>query len=153
MEAGFSASKRLLMGEERESLTAVGILVLRVGTGLALLLYHGWHKVGEAVGYFRLGDDWLVLADVRGMGMPFPVALAVAATLTQFLGSLSLIAGLLTRLAAAMVLGTLAVAILQTLQTGKDSQLPILYCLLCSALMLLGGGRHSVDARLLKTHS
>lgn len=150
MEAGSSASKRLLMGEERESLTAAGTLVLRVGTGLALLLYHGWHKVGEASGYFRDGGDWLVLADVRAMGMPFPVALAVAATLAQFLGSVALIAGVFTRVAAAMVLGTLGVAILQNLQAGKDPQLPIVYCLLCAALMFLGGGRHSVDARLLR---
>ena len=50
---------------------------------------------------------------------------------------------------AALLTGALWVAILQNVLARRDPQLPILYMLIMVALIFLGGGRFSLDARLL----
>ena len=81
------------------------------------------------------------------MHFPAPVASAFAATFLQFLCSPLLALGLFTRLNAALLTGTLSVAILQNLLAGRDPQLAILYVLVLLSLVFLGGGRFSLDAR------
>ena len=80
------------------------------------------------------------------MHFPAPVASAFAATALQFLCSPLLALGLFTRLNAALLTGTLSVAILQNLLAGRDPQLAILYVLVLLSLVFLGGGRFSLDA-------
>ncbi len=53
------------------------------------------------------------------------------------------------RVNAALLAGALWVAILQNVLTRRDPQLPILFMLIMVALIFLGGGRFSLDAKLL----
>jgi len=49
---------------------------------------------------------------------------------------------------AALLAGALCVAIVQNVLARRDPQLAILYVLILVALILLGGGRFSLDAKL-----
>ena len=83
------------------------------------------------------------------MHFPAPVAFAFAATVMQFVCSLLLIAGLLTRLNAALLAATLSAAVLQNLLSQRDPQLAMLYVLILITFVVLGGGRFSLDALVL----
>jgi len=83
------------------------------------------------------------------MHFPAPFPSAVAATLVQFICSLFVIVGLYTRINAALLICALSGAILQNLLAGRDPQLAILYMLVVVTLMLIGGGRFSLDKKLL----
>ena len=82
------------------------------------------------------------------MHFPAPFASAVAATIVQFICSLFITVGLFTRINAALLSGVLGTAILQNLLAGRDPQLALLYTLIIVAMIFLGGGRFSIDARL-----
>ena len=67
----------------------------------------------------------------------------------QFVCAPLIVMGLLTRLSAVLLTGTLSVAILQNLLAGRDPQLAILYVLVMMSLVFLGGGKYSLDAWLI----
>lgn len=127
---------------------AWGILFLRVTVGLMIFLIHGCHKLVQATAYFRKGTPWKLAEEVAAMRFPMPLPSALAATLAQFVFSAMLMLGLFTRLSALMLVGTLAVAILQNLLAKRDPQLALLYTLVAAAFVLTGGGPYSLDALL-----
>jgi putative oxidoreductase len=139
---------RALAGEPSGTASAWGQLILRVGVGSMIFYFHGWHKLREGLAFLNNGTPWTLAAEVAAMSFPMPVSSAVAATAVQFVCSLMLIVGLVTRLNALLLTGTLSVAILQNLLAYRDPQLAILYTLAALTMMFLGGGRYSVDARL-----
>jgi uncharacterized membrane protein YphA (DoxX/SURF4 family) len=77
------------------------------------------------------------------MNFPAAVPSAFAATLVQFICSLFLVAGCFTRLNAALLTGTLSVAILQNVLAHRDPQLAMLYVVVLITLLFAGGGRFS----------
>ncbi len=127
---------------------SLGHLFLRVSAGLMIFYIHGWHKLEGWIAYLQRGTPWKLVEEVAGMHMPAPMASAVAATLVQFICSLFIIAGLFTRINAALLAGALSGAILQNVLAGRDPQLAILYTLVVVTLMFIGGGRYSIDAWL-----
>ncbi len=48
-----------------------------------------------------------------------------------------------------LLAGALGGAILQNLLAGRDPQLAILYTLVVVTLVIMGGGRYSLDAKLM----
>jgi putative oxidoreductase len=128
---------------------AWGQFILRVAVGLMIFYIHGWHKLKGGVAYLKNGTSWKLAEEVAEMRFPAPVASAFAATTVQFVCSLFLAAGLLTRVNAALLAGALSVAILQNVLARRDQQLAILYVLIMITLALLGGGRFSFDALVL----
>src|ERR1700679_4046141 len=124
-----------------------GHLFLRVSAGLMVFYIHGLHKLEGWIAYLQHGTPWTLEAEVAGMHMPAPLASAVAATLVQFICSLFIVAGWFTRINAAMLFCALSGAILQNLLAGRDPQLAILYTLVVVTLILIGGGKYSLDAR------
>lgn len=130
------------------TLSNSGALLIRLGTGLFIAGFHGWHKLAQGLAYVQHGSHWPLLDDVEGIGLPFPVIGAFAATVTQLLGGLAVAAGFLTRLAAFAVSMSLTVAAYSNFLSNKDNQLALLYCLLFAGFTLYGGGRYSVDEHL-----
>lgn len=110
---------------------------------------HGWHKLVGGVAYLQHGTPWTLAREVAEMHFPAPVASAFAATVMQFICSPLIAVGLLTRLNAALLAATLSVAILQNLLAGRDPQLALLYVIVLLSLVFLGGGRFSLDAKML----
>ncbi len=141
--------KQPLAADSVSDVQAWGQLILRVAVGLMIFYIHGWHKLKGGLAYLRKGTPWKLAEEVAEMRFPAPVASAFAATIVQFICSLFLVAGLLTRVNAALLAGALSVAILQNVLARRDPQLAILYVLILVALVFLGGGRFSLDALVL----
>jgi putative oxidoreductase len=126
----------------------LGHLFLRVSAGGMIFYIHGWHKLEGWIAYFQHGTPWKLVEEVAGMHFPAPLASAVAATLVQFICSLFMVVGLFTRINAALLLCALSGAIVQNLLADRDPQLAILYSLVVLTIVLMGGGKYSLDARL-----
>ena len=120
----------------------IGKLVLRLTLGVLLLL-HGMHKLSHGV------------TEIAGMlrGAHLPEALAYGAYIGEVLAPILLIAGAWTRLAAAVVVVNMLVAIglahaaqLLTLgpQGGWALELQGFYLFSALAIALMGAGRLSV---------
>jgi len=134
---------RWLTDAVRQHLLDAGLLFLRVGLGATMMLAHGW---GKLTSYGEKADSF---PDPLGVGSPLSMALAVFA---EFFCSLLLIAGLGTRLAAANLIVTMAVAFF--LVHGDDpwqrKELAFVYLLPYVALFLTGPGRWSCDALIVR---
>ena len=125
------------------------LCLLRITLGL-VMLYNGWDKVIPAGGPFHhpLAAMSHFAAYVVTLGMPG--WLGYVSALTEFVGGLLLIIGLLTRFAALMVAGNMLVALVKVnLHHGfPGSQFTL--CLIAIALVILttGSGALSLDRRL-----
>jgi len=124
------------------STQACGLTILRITVGIVFLV-HGYQKL------FHMGFH-----GVAGMfghiGIPLPMVSAVVVTLVEFVGGILLIAGVGTRVAAALLAVDMTVAILAVhLKHGFGAQnggfeypLTLLAATLC--LALAGGGMLSL---------
>jgi putative oxidoreductase len=121
----------------------LGLLILRVGAFGLLALTHGWAKLPVHQGFIDM---------VAGMGFPYPVVFAWAASLSEFAGALFAALGLFTRPAALLVAFTMSVAAFVA-QAGKplaDREMALLYLGIALVYLFLGAGRFSVDALINK---
>ena len=112
-----------------------GLLILRLSIG-TMLIHHGYEKTADIENFAD--------AFVRPLGLPFPIFLSYIAAYSEIYGSWLIIFGLLTRLGALSIVGTISVAIYHALATSGFNiyllELLILYfggafCILC-----YGGG-------------
>jgi putative oxidoreductase len=119
----------------------IGLLVLRLGTGLGMALAHGLGKVPP--------PDRLVEA-VTGMGFPLPVIFAWAAGLTELFGGLFIAIGLATRLSSALMAITMGVAffVAHAADPFQNKELSFMYLFCSLAIFLLGPGKWSIDSRI-----
>jgi putative oxidoreductase len=118
----------------------VGLLLLRLGAS-ALMFTHGLPKLMKVLaGNFTFGDP-------LGLGSGVSLVLAVLAEVGC---SLLILLGAGTRLAAVPLMVTMLVAAL--IAHADDAfgkkELPLLYLLIYTVLLLAGSGKYSVDALL-----
>jgi putative oxidoreductase len=125
---------------------SVGLLVLRVFAGYAFMV-HGWPKI-------QAPFSW------GGAEMGIPGFFRALAALSEFGGGLAWILGLLTPLASAGLVCTMAVA--TWFHVGKlghplvanvpppTGELPALFFCVAVLLLLAGPGRFSADAKLFR---
>ena len=135
--------------------TDTSALILRVATGL-IFIPHGYSKV------FGSGGPSAFAADLPGYGVP--AFLGYLAAYAEFFGAILLIAGLLTRLDALLLAGTMFVAafVVQLPDALRDPdnaghrffasmhaiELPLALLVIALVLLLIGPGRFSLDAVL-----
>ncbi|HXY24187.1 MAG TPA: DoxX family protein [Candidatus Acidoferrum sp.] len=122
----------------------LGLLVLRCGVGLCLVMVHGWSKLGNAVAFCR-GHHWEFIELVRRLGFPAPGFFAVCAALSESVGAALVTCGLYTRLAAATVTFNMLVASYAELKDGTSIESAYLYGLPFFTVLLAGPGRLSLD--------
>lgn len=117
----------------------LGLLILRLGLG-SMMLTHGWPKVQKI-----LAGDW-TFANPIGVGEAPSLLLAA---LAEFGCSLLVLVGFRVRLAVLPILFTMLVAaiIVHANDPWARKELPLLYASGYATLLLLGGGRYSVDGR------
>lgn len=121
--------------------TDLGLLILRLGVGLALAFAHGLGKLPPSDRFIE---------GVAEMGFFLPVVFAWAAALSEFVGGLLVAIGLLTRPAAVFAGFTMAVAFF--VRHGGEAfgarEKPFLFLLAFVALAIMGAGRYAVDASI-----
>lgn len=139
----------------RDAVASGGLLVLRVCTGLMMLIGHGWSKIGA---FEQAKDGWPV-AGIWPFSMMSP-PVSMAATIAAEVGAAAfLVLGLATRPAAfllgfAMVVGAFQVHALDPFfmprPPGASKEIAILYLIPCVALIISGAGGYSVDRMIYK---
>lgn len=122
-----------------------GLLLLRVVLGLTIAA-HGSQKL---FGWFGgLGLDGIGKA-FTGMGYPAGRTMAAIAGITEMLGGIGLVLGLITPLAGAAVFGTMVNAVVVDANGGfflpKGVEYAVLLAAGAAALALTGPGRYAVD--------
>lgn len=125
---------------------AVGLLVLRLVAGLALM-QHGWSKIQNPFGW---------MPPKQGM----PGFLQALAALSEFGGGLAWVLGLLTPIASFGIFCTMATAMIKVHMAKGDPWVPgpgqppgsyelaLNYLAISVLMMLAGPGRLSLDALL-----
>jgi putative oxidoreductase len=134
--------RRLLNYSAPLPITSFGLLILRLGFG-GLLLVHGYDKMMH---YAEMKNNFMPF-----MGMPASVSLALV-IFAEFICSMLVIVGLLTRFACIPIIITMLVALFMAHDgdiTGKG-QPATLYLLVFFALAVTGPGKYSLDAALYK---
>ena len=129
-------------------------LILRLTLG-AVIFPHGAQKV---LGWFGGGGFKATLEGMTGMGLP--AAIVVMVMIAEFLGSLGLIFGFLTRLSALGVISVMLGAIFTVhqqygffmnwmgKQAGEGFEYHLLAIGIAVALLVRGGGAFSIDRAL-----
>lgn len=125
----------------------LGLLTLRVGIGGFMLYAHGWGKLMKL-----LDGGNPKFPDPLGIGNELSFA---CAALTESVCSAAIVLGVMTRLNAAALGFTMAVAVF--LQHGGDPfanlEKALLYLVGCVALILTGPGKYTLQRRLFREPS
>ena len=130
-----------------EALSPYAEPLVRIATGL-LLVPHGTQKLFGWFGGYGIAGTEQFFASKLGL----PPWVAVLAGLVEFGGGLLLALGLVTRVAAALVVGLMTVAIIQVhwsngfFWTEGGYEYPLLWGILALSFVIRGGGRFSLDA-------
>lgn len=133
--------------------TDVAALILRLAAG-AIFLPHGWSKIASEGGSAAFATD---MAANYGI----PTFLGHLAAWTELAGAILLVAGLLTRLDALLLAGTMFVAAfivqlpealyevpadaIKSFVVLRAIELPLAMFAMCLAIVLIGPGRVSLD--------
>jgi uncharacterized membrane protein YphA (DoxX/SURF4 family) len=129
-----------------------GLLVLRVGAGLSLLLLFGLQKLHDGWIFLHTGQ-WSFVDFNRKMGLPAPVLAASLQTVNESVGAFLLACGYLTRFAAASLVFGFAVATYCSRKAAEPAWMMAGYfCIMFTTLLLAGPGKFSVDTLLDAKH-
>lgn len=121
----------------------LALLILRVGFGGYMLIFHGW---GKLMGWSKLSGGF---PDPLGVSSPVSLSLTL---LAEVVAAAFLIIGLYTRLSALLLTITMGVAFF-IVHGGKlagegNGEMAALYGLVFLGLLITGGGRFSIDRKL-----
>jgi putative oxidoreductase len=141
----FKSYAQCMTGPAGECLKDVGLLVLRVWLGLAMLLLHGWGKLQG------MADKAGSFPDPLGVGPAMSLNLVVFA---EVLCALLLVVGLASRFALVPLVITMAVAFFVihggALSGERSGEMAFLYLGGFLALLIAGPGRYSLDHYILR---
>ena len=136
--------KKLFSADYNDSSISVGLLVLRIGIGVLMLL----HGVPKMAGLFS--DGPVQFPSVLGLSSELSLSLAVFA---EVICSVLLLVGFGTRIATIPLIITMLVAVLYI--HGNDpfakQEMGIHYLLVYVLLLITGAGKYSLDHLLAST--
>jgi putative oxidoreductase len=124
------------------SLTDIGLLILRIGVGAAIL----------QAGLIKAFDFGTTVSFMESSGWRLPKFAAFMVTASETLGGIGLLVGALTPLAACAVIAAMIDAWAVNVSGGafwsEPFNVPFLLAIGATALLFVGAGAYSVDARL-----
>ena len=122
------------------TLTQATWLAIRLAAG-GLMIHNGLDKLADIPGFAE--------GVVSFIGLPYPVFFSYCAAYTEIVGSVLILLGLLTRVGAAALLGTMTVAIFFHLKANGFAVAPLetatLYATIYTFLLANGAGQWSLD--------
>lgn len=141
------------MGSQSGPLPLVhfSMLLLRIVSGLALIVYQGWLQVQQGWDYLWHDGKWELVQHFaeRGHGTPMAIFYSILVAIFYFFSPVLLTLGFLTRLSALVILigliVTLNLGIQGAISTSLHSQTVALYLLICLFFILNGGGVLALD--------
>ena len=128
-----------------------GLLLLRLGFGLSMAVFHGWGKItGGPDLWVRIGGSMSMF----GLGF-WPVFWGFMAAFSEFVGSILLILGLGFRIAAFLLAATMLVAAIKHLNLPPESAKAgwkgashaLEFLTVYVALFLSGPGKFALDSK------
>jgi len=122
-----------------------GLLVFRLGYAALLIGWHGWARLGRAMGLVFGGEPWTFVNLVANMGFPAAPVFAVASALAESVAPTFVAVGLFTRVASAFIIFNMGVAFFSEMAKGDPVELPGLYLLGAIVICLTGPGAFSID--------
>src|SRR5687767_3600958 len=135
--------KRLLFGGESGlSVQAnIGLALLRIFTGVALMMAHGIGKLPPSEGLVTRAGEF---------GFPTPTVFAWAAAFSEFVGGAFLALGFLTRASSFFICCTMLTALIGVHRADPfaKQELAFLYFFIAFAFMLKGANDWSIDRYL-----
>ncbi len=135
--------KKLFSSSINEMYVSVGLLVLRLFSG-AFMLTHG---IGKLERLFGGGE--IRFMNFMGLGSTVSLSLAVFA---EFLCAILIMLGAATRLASIPLIVTMTTAafVAHADDPFGTKEKPLLFLVIFLALLLMGGGKYSVDRQINK---
>lgn len=138
----------------RDSTASLGILILRIGTGLMMFLGHGLGKIQN----FAKAKDSFPVPDFLPLNLMSPPVSLMATIGAEAVCSCLIILGLATRPAAFIFAFTMTVAAFHIHGSGPwflggapgAKEPALLYLIPAVAILLSGAGQYSLDAAILK---
>lgn len=122
----------------------LGLFLLRIGFG-AGMVYHGYGKVAS-------GAEG-VIGFAASAGFPLPFLFGWAGALSEFLGGLFLVTGLLTRPSAFFIASTMFTAafVRHWNDPFSDKELALTYMTASICILIAGAGKYSIDQYIFKS--
>jgi len=113
----------------------ISLLILRLWVGLNMAFAHGWGKITDPSGF---------LANEALLDFPAPVAMGWFAILAEFIGGLMVAAGLLTRVSALAIAGTMfgAAFVVHGGDAWSSKEKALCYAVMSLVLVMKGGGKY-----------
>jgi putative oxidoreductase len=138
----------------RDATASLGILVLRIGTGLIMFFGHG---LGKIQAFAEKKDGWTVPDFFPLNYMSAPVSL-MATIGAEVVCAAMMVLGIATRPAAFILAFTMTVAAFYVHASGPlfmsggpgSKELALLFLIPCVAILLSGAGSYSVDSLIFK---
>ena len=133
---------------DRPRTVDLGLLLLRLGTGLSLFLLFGLTKAGWVIARLQSAEPWnqwgfaKLIAD---MGFPAPLLFAIGAVLNETVTPSLVAAGLATRVAAGIGAIGFGGAFYTSLRLGEEPLRAATYLVAFATIALTGAGRYSID--------
>jgi putative oxidoreductase len=118
-----------------------GLLMLRVGIGFMFVVVHGFPKIGGGLQTMEnLGKSMSVF------GITFaPIFWGFMATVSEVVGGICLITGVLFRLACALMMFTMFMAVVANFRGGYGlASQPLELCILFLSLIFIGAGKFTI---------
>lgn len=121
-----------------------GILILRVGIGLAFIFVHGFSKITAGPELWgKIGSS------MANLGITFAsVFWGFMASASEFVGGILILLGLFTRTSSAFMAFTMLVAAMfhmSNLDPWSKAIYPVEMLSVFAALIFIGGGKYSLD--------
>lgn len=122
-----------------------GLLFIRVGLGITFL-FHGIPKLMGGV------ETWTSLGSIMTyLGIDFmPVVWGFMASMSEVVGGLFLILGLLFRPALLLLIFTMFVAVVYHVNEGHQFLYPLELMIVFTGLFISGAGKYSIDNKIIK---